>query len=381
MKVVHVVRQFSPSVGGLEASVFDLAEVQRKRFEIDARVVTLNQVFGREGILPASEVIGNIPVSRIAWRGSPRYPLAPAILTQLHDADIVHVHAVDFFFDFLAMTLPLHRKKLVASTHGGFFHTAQQAGLKKLWFNTITRASCLAYKRIIACSQSDAETFEAIAGNRLTLIENGIDQTRLKDAASLVQNRTILYFGRFTKHKRIAAMFPLLRALREQHPEWRMVIAGRESEQKAAELRALSVAEEVGGAVEFVVGPSDNALRKLIGHAAYFLCLSGYEGFGLAAVEAMSAGLYPILSDIAPFKRLNAQTGLGLIVGSDHLDEAAAAIEASVTQGTSEYSNRRAALMESVKRYDWESTAAQYATVYDEVVARTARREQLAFRQ
>lgn len=381
MKVIHVVRQFSPSVGGLEASVFNLAVAQRKQFGIDARVVTLNKVFSREGVLPATEVIGNVPVSRIAWRGSPRYPLAPAIVTQLRDADIVHVHAVDFFFDFLAMTLPLHRTPLVASTHGGFFHTAQQAGLKKLWFKTITRASCLAYKRIVACSQSDAETFEPIAGKKLTTIENGIDQTRLKNAASLTQNRTILYFGRFTKHKRMAAMFPLLRALREQNPEWRLLIAGRESEQSVAELRALSVAEEVGGAVEFVLDPSDNDLRKLIGQASYFLCLSGYEGFGLAAVEAMSAGLFPILSDIAPFKRLHAETGLGLVVGAEPLGANAAMIEASVMQGNDEYANRRAALMESVQRYDWESTAAQYATVYHEVVARTARRDQLAFRQ
>lgn len=381
MKVVHVVRQFSPSVGGLEASVFSLATAQRRRFDIDARVVSLNQVFGREGILPASEVIGTIPVTRIAWRGSPRYPLAPSILTQLRGADLVHVHAVDFFFDFLGLTAPILRKPLVASTHGGFFHTSQQARLKRLWFNTITRASCLAYRRIVACSRSDAETFEAIARRKLTLIENGIDQARLADAASLRQNRTIIYFGRFTEHKRIAAIFPLLHALRQQHPDWRLLIAGRDSEQSAAGLRTLSEAEGIKGAVDFDIDPRDDALRTLIGRASYFCCLSSYEGFGLAAVEAMSAGLFPILSDIAPFKRLSAETGLGLISASPDLKATAADIEASVTMSESEYANRRAALMASVKGYDWESAAAQYARVYREVLAHRPKREQLAFRQ
>jgi alpha-1,3-mannosyltransferase len=45
-------------------------------------------------------------------------------LRHLRDADIVHVHAIDFFFDFLGWTKPLHGKKLVVSTHGGFFHTS-----------------------------------------------------------------------------------------------------------------------------------------------------------------------------------------------------------------------------------------------------------------
>jgi alpha-1,3-mannosyltransferase len=270
---------------------------------------------------------------------------------------------------------------LVASTHGGFFHTGQQAGLKRVWFNTITRASCLAYKRIIACSLSDAEMFKDIAGSRLTTIENGIDQTRLKNAASLTQNRTIIYFGRFAHHKRVGALFPLLRELRQQHPAWRLLVAGREAEQSVEDLRALSVAENVQDAVEFSVDPSDAELHKQIGQATYFLCLSGYEGFGLAAVEAMSAGLFPILSDIAPFKRLNAQTGLGLIVSADDCKAAAAAIEASVTEAPGEHQQRRAALIDSVKRYDWESAAGQYAALYHEVAARPAKREQLAFRQ
>jgi alpha-1,3-mannosyltransferase len=381
VKVVHVVRQFSPSVGGLENSVLDLASVQRKRFAIDSSVVTLNRVFGREGVLPSAARIGDVPVSRIPWAGSTRYPLAPAVLARLQGSDIVHVHAVDFFFDFLALTAPLHGKALVASTHGGFFHTDQQAGLKKLWFKSVTRASCLAYRRIIACSLSDAEMFRPIAGEKLTLIENGIDQTRLQDAASLRQNRNIIYFGRFTAHKRIAAMFPLLRALRGLHPDWRLLIAGRESEQSVAELRQAAAVAEVADAVAFAVDPSDAQLRELIGAASSFFCLSGYEGFGLAAVEAMSAGLFPVLSDIAPFRRLNAETRLGLILPPDQLAESAAAIEASVLHADAEYGRRRRALMESVQRYDWEHAAGDYAAVYDAVVACRPAGEHLAFRQ
>lgn len=48
MKIIHVVRQFSPSVGGLEDSVLSVAFEQRA-MGIDAQVITLNTVFNREG--------------------------------------------------------------------------------------------------------------------------------------------------------------------------------------------------------------------------------------------------------------------------------------------------------------------------------------------
>jgi alpha-1,3-mannosyltransferase len=379
MRIVHIVRQFSPSVGGLEASVLNLAAAQRKHFGIDATVVSLNRLFGQDGVLPASETVAAIPVTRIAWRGSPRYPLAPTVLNHLGDADMVHVHAIDFFFDYLALTYPLHRKPLVASTHGGFFHTQQQSALKQLWFKTITRTSMLAYDRIIACSHSDADMFEAVAGERLALIENGIDQTRFTGAASPFPTRNIICFGRLSEHKRIASLFPILRELRGLHPQWRLLVAGRESGQTIEQLKALAAESGIADIVRFSVNPADAELRGEMGAASYFACLSSYEGFGLAAVEAMSAGLFPILSNIAPFRRLVEETELGLIAGVAAVDTARA-VETSILGGEA-YTKRQAQLVDSVQRYSWDTAAAKYVQIYAQVVATPARQPGLVFRQ
>jgi alpha-1,3-mannosyltransferase len=381
LQVVHIVRQFSPSIGGLEASVLNLATAQRKRFDIDARVVSLNRLFGRNDILPASEIISGIPVSRIPWRGSPRYPLAPTVLNHLHGADMVHVHAIEFFFDYLALTAPLHRKHLVASTHGGFFHTKQQSALKKLWFKTITKASILTYDRIIACSHSDADLFETVAGGRLALIENGIDQSRFMGAASAVQTRNIICFGRLSEHKRIAELFPMMRELRSKNPDWRLIVAGRESGQTVEQLCALAAEQQVGELVRFNVNPSDAELRKEIGGASYFACLSSYEGFGLAAVEAMSAGLFPILSSIAPFRRLHEETNLGLIAEPAALAAVSTEIEASVLGSADSYTKRQARLVDSVQRYDWENAAAKYVRIYEDILSARSKQPRLVFRQ
>jgi len=371
--VVHIVRQFSPSVGGLETSVLNLARSQREILGIDARVVTLDRVFGGTETLRAEDNVSGVPVRRLRWRGSQRYPLAPSVLRHLQSADVIHVHAIDFFFDFLAVTRPFHGCAMIASTHGGFFHSPQLSILKRIWFATVTRLSIQAYRRIVACSHSDADLFRSRAGRRLVTIENGIDQARFADASAARQTRTIICFGRFARHKRIAELFPLLARLRALDPVWRLILAGRDADQTEAELRAIAGDAGVGDAVTFVANPSDAALKALIGEASYAASLSSYEGFGLAAVEAMSAGLLPILSGIVPFRRLVDESGMGLIVNADDPAGAAAMVAATVLADPAAYTERRRRIMESVRRYNWDSVATQYAGLYEEAAA--ARRD------
>jgi alpha-1,3-mannosyltransferase len=130
MRVFHVVRQFWPSVGGLEDVVGQLARAQTAR-GWTVKVVTLNRVFGApDKLLAAHEDNAGVAIERLPYSGSPRYPLTPGILGAIGEADLLHIHAIDFFFDFLAWTRIFHGKPLVATTHGGFFHTQAHARLK-----------------------------------------------------------------------------------------------------------------------------------------------------------------------------------------------------------------------------------------------------------
>jgi alpha-1,3-mannosyltransferase len=368
VKVVHIVRQFSPSVGGLEDTVLSLTRAQRERLNIDATVVTLDRLFGLRDVLPSEDVVDGVPVRRLRWTGSRRYPLAPSVLRYVKGADIVHVHAVDFFFDFLALTRPLHGRRMIATTHGGFFHTGAFSSAKKLWFGTLTRASITAYDRIVACSHSDAEMFRASAAERLTLIENGINQAKFQDAASLTLRKTILSFGRFARHKRTDSLLGVFKQLVALDPDWRLIIAGREADQTAAELIAIAERLGVAGAVRFVFNPTDADLRALMGDASFFASLSAYEGFGLAAVEAMSAGLVPILSGIPAFSRLVASAGAGMTVDADDAPAAAAAIAALPVNDAALVAEWRRRTMAVAARYDWQEVASRYGALYETTV-------------
>src|SRR5260370_38611214 len=90
MRIVHVVRQFYPAIGGFESVVWELAT--RQAGDGDAvRVVTLDRLFktDKPGKLAARETIAGIEIARIPFAGSSRYPVAPSVLTHIRDSDIV----------------------------------------------------------------------------------------------------------------------------------------------------------------------------------------------------------------------------------------------------------------------------------------------------
>ena len=204
MHIVHVVRQFHPAVGGFESVVFELAAAQVACGHA-VRVVTLDRLFKAErpGKLDAREVVAGIEIVRIPFVGSPRYPIAPAVLRHIRDADIVHVHAIDFFFDYLAWTRPLHRKHLVVSTHGGFFHTAFAARLKRLYFQSVTRASMLWVDGVAAVSLTDERRFSAIRRHGLVCIENGVNALKFAEAGPPAPVQSMIWIGRFSLNKRL----------------------------------------------------------------------------------------------------------------------------------------------------------------------------------
>ena len=369
MRVVHVVRQFQPSVGGLEDGVLNLARAQADRH--DVRVVTLDRVFTNPGVrLPAQDTVDGIGVTRLPWRGSSRYPIAPAASGAIGGADLVHVHGIDFLFDYLALTRPLHGRRLVASTHGGFFHTTYASKLKRIWFSSVTRTSVRAYGAIVACSDNDATVFGPIAARRLVTIENGVDLAKFAGRASATLQPVLIYFGRLTAHKRIGAALDLLRALRAaaDAPAWRLIIAGAPSDQTAASLKDMADRIGVGAAVTVVESPDTGHLARLIGEASYFICPSAHEGFGLAAVEAISAGLLPVLSAIPPFRKLVQRTGFGMLFDPADVTEAAIRLQALHTSGVA-VGPMRAWASASLAAYEWSSVVESYDQVYDAVRA------------
>lgn len=351
-------------IGGLEDAVAQLAFHLQRDQGISSSVITLDRPFNDLGRrLPTTDVCMGIPVRRIPFIGSSRYPIAPNVLKELGNADIVHVHGIDFFFDFLAATQFLHRRPLVASTHGGFFHTDFASKAKRVWFSSITRMSAKGYARIFGSSENDAATFRQIASQQTVAIENGVNIDKWNDAAAFKPTATMIFIGRFSVNKDVPGLIQLVAALGSP---WRLIVAGQPSDLSANDLR--TIAKEAGSndRVDIHVGANDAELCNLIGQSSYVASASRYEGFGLSIIEGMSAGLVPLLRPIPPFKKLVERTHCGLLVEMD--DPAKAAQEVREFHATAAL-ERRIQAISAASKYSWTGVAGQFAAEYRNIIA------------
>lgn len=367
--IVQVVRQYVPGRGGLEDVVGNLSRLLLAR-GYRVRVVTCNSLFtGRERLLPSSEMIDGVEVVRVPWFGSTRYPVAPQVLRHIRDADLVHVHAVDFFFDFLAVTRPFHGKPMIATTHGGFFHTKKYAAIKRLWFRTVTRLSCLAYRAIVCCSRSDLDLFDTIAANRTVLVENGVDIGKFAGLAAPLPARRMITIGRFSVNKRLERLLDLTVRLVEKDADWHLDIVGSPSDLTEADLRREVAARGLTEHVGLHAAVPNETVRQLISDASIFVSASEYEGFGLVAVEAMSAGLLPVLNSNEAYRSLAGQHSIVRLTDFENATKAVEAVEAAFAGLASDPETMRHALMEVASGYSWDTVVDQYTAVYRAALA------------
>lgn len=370
VSVTHVVRQYLPSIGGMEEVVRNIAGHQLRSGQGATRIVTLDRLFrNTDEQLPAREWIDGIEVIRLPYRGSSRYPLCPAVLKHLKDTDVIHVHGVDFFYDFLAATKWLHRRPLLLSTHGGFFHTRFASRAKQAYFKTVTRLSSSAYDQVVATSANDGDLFgQIMSQQKLQVIENGVDVEKYAGSAAPQLTPTLMYFGRWSSNKGLLPTLELFAELHRQHPEWRLIIAGREYDHSLTELQAAAQALGISNSVTLAANPSDSEIKRLLNQASYFICLSDHEGFGIAPIEAMSAGLTPILSTIPPFQRLHDDSGLGFCTTASMPKQTIVAQLLELhDQGELAYQTRVIAAQQFASRYAWPQVADRYLALYDQM--------------
>lgn len=368
MRVLHVVRQFHPSVGGLEGVVHNLS-VEQRRAGIEADVLTLNRDFRDvRDRLPESDVVDGVPVQRIGYVGSIRYSIAPKVLSRLKPYDLIHVHGVDFFCDYLALTAPIHRKPLVLTTHGGFFHTDFARKLKHIYFHTVTRCALKNYKRVFACSASDAETFRAIAKDRVKHIDNGVDIEKFAAASSPVFKHSFVCFGRIASHKGLERAIDTLEILRTRFPEAELRIIGNDADGTLPRLRAKYAPLLREGSVKIKTGLSDESIARSLKECSFFISASEYEGFGLALVEALSAGLVPIVNQIPSFEQIVAAAEVGHVVDFSDPARAAREITPIIEETGAQYAQLQARAMTSVKPYGWQGVEQRFRSEYEEIL-------------
>ncbi len=360
MRVTHLVRQYSPSVGGLEQHVASLAAAQ-KSLGYDVQVVTLNRLFrGSKDVLSESEMIDGINVRRVPFTGGQRYFLAQFSGVKFSEADLLHVHCVDNFFDHCGVTKRVHRKPLVCTTHGGFFHTRYLKPLKVAYFHSLTRFFAHSYDGFIACSEADGALFRKIT-NRVNVLPNAVRPVTTERCSG----DDLLYLGRLSKNKCLERLLAFYARLNEKGDAGHLHIVGPEFDLSRAALIEHAQSLGIEDKVSVYGFLNDGELTRLFRRCGFFVSASAYEGFGMTMIECMAAGLLPIVHRNDSFEVLQREAGVGLLLDFADPHQAAerfANWRACLT--ADKRSNEQSRAQAYAEKFNWPSYARDVERVY-----------------
>jgi alpha-1,3-mannosyltransferase len=338
-------------------------------------VVTLDRSFGDGSSyppydrLPVGDDGRGVNVYRVPFVGSTRYPIAPRAVRFVSRYDVVHVHAIDFLADWILLNRPRHRRPVVLSTHGGFFHTDFAPTAKKVWFHTMTRALVSRVDKLLYTSDQDEELFRKIT-DRGTILRSAVDLRPWLPLENEPEPGAFVTVGRVDTHKGIANLLRTLAALRDRDARpFRAEILGPDVVPGLLdELTRLRDELRLTDRVQFRGKVPFDTLREAVRTADVGLFPAEYESFGLSVVEAMAAGVVPVCNDIRAFRYFIDEGKNGFITDFKDPARAAAAIAKARDLG-SERSSVTTGARDKAKMYDWSEVVGDLEAAYREVIA------------
>jgi alpha-1,3-mannosyltransferase len=368
LKILHVIRQFHPSIGGIESATLALCRRLQQR-EHDCDIVTLRRLWNETAPLPPSDCIDGMRIDRIPFVGGRRYFFAPEVLRFATTAAIIHIHAIDFFVDFLAATRWRHRTPLVVTTHGGMFHTTWAMAAKRVYFHTVTRLALTQAARVICNSGQDDRIFASIVppAKRIT-IPNGVED-RFFDIRKSMDPGLLVMIGRIAEHKGTEKVIRLLPEICRAVDDARLVIVGPDWDGRRAGLEALAASLGIARRVSFTGPVPADVLSDYLTRAHLVLTASAYEGFGIAVLEAMASGSAVVASNIDAHRELIRPGVDGLLVDFEDRGGAGEAIVAALRRPASQLLEMGAAARASASRFRWDAVAEQVEAVYRQTVS------------
>jgi GT2 family glycosyltransferase/glycosyltransferase involved in cell wall biosynthesis len=310
LAVLHVVRRYAPMLGGTETYVRDLAEAQARHGH-RVTVLTLDHdVTGVEpGHLPPREKRAGVRVMRLSGLGARRFAITSRpwrLVREVARADVVHLHDIRFMAGTTCLAARLGGHRAILHTHGLIFHTQWAARLKRFlmraYFGPLLRLTGTA---IVASSESDRDSLLTLVPYltpQLVLVENAIQLDRLLSLPRHPVRGRILAFGRVSQSKGLDRLLEAVSTVKE--PNWELRIAGAEEPAERTRLEQIAVQLGIGERVRFLGAYSDEEFGGLLSSADLAAFPSSGEGFGLALLEAMAAGVPVVANDIPAHRAL-----------------------------------------------------------------------------
>lgn len=233
-------------------------------------------------------------------------------------------------------------------------------------------------------AQDARELFPEVPGTRFRVIHLGIDRARWAPGpwteadrkawqeltAKGVRGAYVFYSGGLSRRKNVPTILEAFATFREGFPDWRLVMTGADGPTNGDPGIAPRLAALPKDSVVRLGWVTPRQLALLYQRAAFSLYPSLYEGFGMPPLESQAADCPVICSNA---------TSLPEVVGSSApmVDPRRPDALAEVMARLAEDPDERDRLIElgrlNLSRFSWETMAAQFLALADEVFEASAR--------
>lgn len=319
IRVLHVCRRYRPFAGGTEKYVHDLAMAQAEAGQ-HVTVLTLDRdIAGPTKGLPHRETQDGVDIVRVPGRGGPQIAISyrpDRIWREIARHDVVEIHDLRFALATTVIGAVALRRPRILHTHGLIFHSGGGRAKRlamRLYFGPLLR---LGGVWTVADSEADRDLLlrdASYLSKSSEVFANAIPLAPLLALGRTPIPGRVVSIGRIVPNK---ALTDLVRALgRVRDVEWSLVIAGEPNPDEMARLEGLVDDLKLRDRVTFALDFDEHDLPEMLGTAALAAFPSRGEGFGIALLEAMAAGV-PLLANRIPAH----EWLLGETLGSQGID-------------------------------------------------------------
>lgn len=221
--------------------------------------------------------------------------------------DIIHAHyATDY--GFLAAITGYH--PFVLTVHGSDC-------LIDIYKDNISRAfvnySVKKADIITAPSKFMTKVVDRIAYGKTETIQYGVDigKFKIEESSSTSKFKTIISTRMLTDKYEVDTLIKALPLLTEKCPDLKCIVAGSGNN----EIKFIKYLKDNGCSknVQFVGNVENSKMPELLNEASIYISTSPSDGISISLLEAMSCGLFPVVTDILGNREVIADNKNGLL--------------------------------------------------------------------
>jgi len=233
----------------------------------------------------------------------------------------------------------------------------------------LVRLSSGRAKRILTVSEFSRDEIVrrlGIPAGRVRVIRHGLPAPRA--AATAIRQPLVLYVGSLFNRRHVPELIEGFARVAATNATLRLMLVGRNRTHPPQDPEALARAAGIGNRVVVRDWIDDEALADAYARASAFAFLSEYEGFGFTPLEALAAGVPPVVLDTPVAREIYGDAAVRI-----PSPEPAAIAAALADVLTPDSATRRAVLAAApgvLARYSWPAAARDTLTAIEEA-ART----------